>query len=130
VIRGSGIDVIEVDRIERALARFGARFERRVFSTGEIAACRRHPRPALQYALRFAAKEALMKAVGTGWSRGVRWIDIETVAKSRSREALCLALHGRVAEFAGRRGSYRTHLAVARSRRLALAAVLLEADPE
>jgi holo-[acyl-carrier protein] synthase len=122
--------VIEVERIESALARFGARFERRIFSRGEIAACRRHRRPALQYALRFAAKEALMKAVGTGWSQGVRWIDIETAARSRSGEALGLVLHGRVAELAGRRGRYRTHLAVARSRRLALAAVLFEADSE
>lgn len=127
MILGSGIDVIDVSRIERALARFGARFEARVFSQREISACRRHRRPAIDYAVRFAAKEALMKAVGTGWSRGVRWIDIETVGDGRRSEPLRLVLHGRAAELAREHGRWRAHLAVGRSGRLALAAVLLEA---
>lgn len=122
VIRGSGIDVMEVERIERTLRRFGARFERRVFTPREIAACRRFRRPALHYALRFAAKEALMKAIGTGWSRGVRWVDIETVPAIQGG-AWRLELHGRVAEVA--RGGH-AHLAVGHNRHIALATVLLE----
>ena len=126
MILGSGVDVIEVARIERVLRRFGARFEQRVFRDGEIQACRRHRRPALQYALRFAAKEALMKAIATGWAHGVRWVDIETVGSGAADGRLSLVLHGRVAELARRQGAVRTHLGVGRSRRLALAAVLLE----
>lgn len=128
MILGSGIDVIEVERIERALARHGERFERRVFHAREIAAARRHRRPALQFALRFAAKEALMKAVGTGWARGVRWVDIETAGGGAGRAAMELVLHGQVAELVRRRGARRAHLGVGRSRRLALAVVLLEAE--
>lgn len=108
MILGSGIDVIEVERIERTLARFGVRFERRVFSPGEVAAARGSRRPALCYALRFAAKEALMKAVGTGWSRGVRWVDIET--EGEGLEPGGLVLHGRVAEIVRARGGDGVHL--------------------
>jgi holo-[acyl-carrier protein] synthase len=127
VIVGSGIDVIEIARVERALGRRGGRFERRVFTPQEIAACRRFARPAAQFALRFAAKEALMKAVGTGWARGVRWVDIETLSGVGDAPELTLALHGPVADHARRLGAARSHVSVARSRRHAFAVVLLEA---
>jgi holo-[acyl-carrier protein] synthase len=127
VIVGSGVDVIEVARIERSLDRAGERFLRRVFTPAEIELCRRARRPASHLAVRFAAKEAVMKAVGTGWARGVRWVDIETVPESRElSERLALRLHGRVGEIATRRGSERLHLAVSRTRTHALALVLLE----
>lgn len=122
MILGSGIDVIDVDRVERALARFGARFEERVFSPHEIEACRRRRHPALHYALRFAAKEAVMKALGTGWARGVRWVDIET-REPAAGGAWGLTLRGPAAVHAA---GGRFHLALSRTRRLALAAVLLE----
>ncbi|MDJ0867895.1 MAG: holo-ACP synthase [Myxococcota bacterium] len=127
MIVGSGIDLIEVVRVERALERFGARFERRVFCPGEIEACRRHRRPAPHFAQRFAAKEALMKAVGTGWARGVRWVDIEVVGGPGTGRPASLRLHGEVAAIAARRGAVRAHLGMGRSRSLALASVLLEA---
>jgi len=126
MIVGSGIDVIEIARIERALARSGSRFEARVFTPAEIAECRRHRRPGPHFALRFAAKEAAMKAVGTGWAQGVRWVDIETLRPGASRDVLSLALHGRVSEIATARGSCATKLAVGRSRSHAVALVLLE----
>lgn len=127
MIVGSGVDVIEVARIERSLGRSGDRFERRVFTPAEIAACRRARRPAPHFAVRFAAKEAVMKAVGTGWAHGVRWVDIETVPESDAlSERLALRLHGRVGQIATGRGSDRLHLAVSRSRSHALAVVLLE----
>jgi holo-[acyl-carrier protein] synthase len=125
VIVGSGIDVIEVVRIERALERHGERFAQRVFTPREIAECRRHTRSAPHFALRFAAKEAAMKAVGTGWARGVRWVDIETVSTPDS-PALSLELHRDVADHARRLGATRPHLGVSRSRRHAFAVVLLE----
>lgn len=127
MIVGSGVDVIEVARIARSLERGGERFERRVFTPAEIAACRSAGRPALHYAVRFAAKEAVMKAVGTGWARGVRWVDIETVPESERLSArLGLRLHGAVGHIATQRGSDRLHLAVSRTRTHALALVLME----
>lgn len=128
MVLGSGIDVIEVARIERSLARFGARFERRVFSPSERAVCRRSRRPAFAYALRFAAKEALMKAVGTGWSQGVRWLDIETCGGAPEAVPARLVLHGRAREIARARGGDRTHLAMAAGGGIAVATVLLETD--
>ncbi|MEN8184767.1 MAG: holo-ACP synthase [Myxococcota bacterium] len=127
MVVGSGIDVVEVARIERALERRGVRFERRVFSAAEIAECRRGPRPAREYAARFAAKEATMKAVGTGWARGVRFVDIEALAGA-SGGPLRIRLRGRVAARARELGAARQHLSVSRDRTHAFAVVLLEAD--
>ena len=134
MIVGSGIDVIEIARVERALSRSGHRFAQRVFTPREIEACQARRRPALHFSLRFAAKEAVMKAVGTGWAQGVRWLDIEVVladadAGAPDPAALSLALRGRAAEHAARSGGTRSHLAVARSRTHALAVVLLEGEP-
>jgi holo-[acyl-carrier protein] synthase len=125
VILGSGVDVIEIARLERALAERGEHFEQRVFTPQEIAACRCSRRPSLHFALRFAAKEAAMKAVGTGWGGGVRWVDVETVS-SEGRppsRTLGLSLHGRAGELAA---GARLHLAVTHSRSHALAVVVLE----
>jgi holo-[acyl-carrier protein] synthase len=74
-----GLDATEISRIAETLKRFGERFERRVFTEGEIAYCRRRRHPPQHFAGRFAAKEAAMKALGTGHSRGVIWRDIEVV---------------------------------------------------
>ncbi len=127
MIVGSGIDVVEISRIERALERSGGRFARRVFTPQEIAACEPRRRPALHFAVRFAAKEAAMKALGTGWSQGVRWVDIETVPDAQWPSALLrLQLHGRAAERAVHSGTSGCHLAVSRSRTHAVAMVLLE----
>lgn len=128
VIIGSGIDVIDLARVERALERHGARFERRVFHPREIESCRRRRRPALHYAERFAAKEAVMKAVGTGWSRGVRWVDIEVLAGPHGAGTAGLRLHGAVEGLARRQGATRLHLGTGRSRAFAYAAVLLESE--
>ena len=101
MIVGTGIDVIEITRVERALRRSGERFARRVFAASEILDCRSRRRSGPHFAMRFAAKEAVMKALGTGWAGGVRWVDIEIVsASSESPDRLSLRLHGRVAELA------------------------------
>lgn len=125
MILGSGVDVIEIARVERALAERGERFAQRVFTPREIAACRRSRRPSLHFALRFAAKEAAMKAVGTGWGGGVRWVDVETVSSEGrpSSRVLGLSLHGRVGELTA---GANLHLAVTSSRAHALAVVVLE----
>ncbi len=138
MIIGSGVDVIEIARIERVLGERGDRFERRVFSAAEIEDCRQTRRPAAHYAVRFAAKEAVMKAIGTGWARGVRWVDIETQPDGDRGGAvsdrLLLKLHGAVRTLADELaaeagGAARAHLAVGRSRTHAIASVLLEVRP-
>jgi holo-[acyl-carrier-protein] synthase len=77
MIVGSGIDIAEVLRIAEAIQRHGQRFLHRVFTEGEIAYCDSKANRIERYAARFAAKEAGMKALGTGWNHGVRWRDVE-----------------------------------------------------
>ncbi len=124
MIVGTGIDVIEIARVERALRRSGERFARRVFAGSEIRDCRSRRRSGPHFAVRFAVKEAVMKALGTGWAGGVRWLDIETVS-SESPDQLSLRLYGRVAELAAERNAH-PYLAVSRTRSHAMAFVLFE----
>ncbi len=126
MIVGTGIDVIEITRVESALSRSGERFARRVFARSEIVDCRSRRRAGPHFAVRFAAKEAVMKALGTGWADGVRWVDIETVSEpNESPNQLSLRLHGRVAELAAARNAH-PHLAVSCTRSHAMAFVLFE----
>lgn len=78
-IIGLGFDATDIPRIRQTFQRYGERFLRRVFTDGEIAYCTRHRDPVPSLAARFAAKEAGMKALGTGHSRGVLWKDLEVV---------------------------------------------------
>jgi holo-[acyl-carrier protein] synthase len=126
-ILGTGIDLIEVDRIERAInrPRTGARFRARVFTDGEVAYCESRGRPRYQsYAGRFAAKEATMKALGTGWNRNVGWGEIEVV-RQRGR-APTIRLSGKAAEFAGKRGITAFHLSITHTANTAMAHVIAE----
>ena len=125
MIVGSGVDVVEVARIERVLARRGRAFERRVFSEAERRAARSCRRPGRSLAERFAVKEAALKAVGTGWGAGARFRDVE-VLDGPTRGRPCLVLHGVPAERAGRAVA---HAAVSTSRRRVVAVVLLEVAP-
>src|SRR3974377_2561303 len=102
MIVGTGIDITEVDRIAASLKRFGGRFVERVFTAEEIRDCESKANKAERYAARFAAKEAGMKAIGTGWSRGVRWHDIEVQRLPGGRPTL--VFHGRAGEFFGKLG--------------------------
>lgn len=135
MIIGSGVDVIEIARIARVLRERDGRFERRVYTPAEIEHCNRASRSAPHFAVRFAAKEALMKAVGTGWTKGVRWVDIETRpgedASKLLSGSLLLELHGAVGDISQELakpwgGKPRAILAVSRSRTHAVATVLLE----
>src|ERR1700736_4093567 len=100
MILGTGLDIAEVPRIRETIARFGDRFLRRIFTDGEIRYCERKARRFESYAARFAAKEAGMKALGTGWSRGVRWRDIEVVRPKWQRRSM--QFNGAAAAIAGR----------------------------
>lgn len=126
-ILGTGIDIIEVERVERVLTRprIGERFRARIFTEGEIAYCESRGRPRYQsYAARFAAKEAAMKAMGTGWNRNAGWRDIEVV-RERGR-APTIVLSGKAAEFARRRNITAFHLSITHTASNALAHVIAE----
>src|SRR5271169_7251895 len=100
-ILGTGIDMIEVDRVRAAIERekTGVRFRARVFTAGEIAYCESRGRARYQsYAGRFAAKEATMKALGTGWNRHVGWGEIEVIRQRG--QAPTIQLSGKAAQFA------------------------------
>jgi holo-[acyl-carrier protein] synthase len=91
MIVGLGVDITEIDRIEAAIERRGRPFLERVFTPAEIAYCQTHRHRAERFAGRFAAKEAAMKALGTGWARGVRWVDIEVVREPGGKPTLKLS---------------------------------------
>jgi holo-[acyl-carrier protein] synthase len=126
MIVGTGIDLCEVERIERAIsAPHGARFRERVFTAGEIAYAEPKANRAERYAARFAAKEAGMKALGTGWQNGVTWHDLEVVNLASGRPTL--RLHGKAAEVAGSLGVRNISLSLTHTERQAMALVILEA---
>src|ERR1700692_3819435 len=126
-IVGTGVDMIEVDRIERALNRplTGARFRARVFTPREIEYCESRGRPRYQsYAGRFAAKEAAMKAMGTGWNRNVGWSEIEVVRERGQRPTIVLS--GKAAAFARRKQITGFHLSLTHTAKEAIAHVIAE----
>lgn len=125
MIVGLGIDISEVDRIETAILRRGERFLNRVFTAAEIAYCEKYKNRFERYAGRFAAKEAGMKALGTGWRRGVRWVDFEVIRLASGRPTL--ELRGRAQELAARLGVTRISLSITHSANTALAQVIFEA---
>jgi holo-[acyl-carrier protein] synthase len=121
-----GMDLARIDRIDEVLARRGARFTARVFTEGEQAYCeRRGSRRAQHYAGRFAVKEAVMKVLGTGWARGVRWRDIEVVRAPGA--APSVVLHGRAGEIAAGRGIVRIHVTITHDAGIAAAVAVGEA---
>ena len=124
MIVGLGVDITEVNRIEAALARFGDHFLNRVYTPAEIAYCRRHRNQAERFAGRFAAKEAAMKALGTGWSLGVRWVDIEVVREPSGKPTLKLS--GASRAIADRLGVHHIALTITHSGNTALAQVIFE----
>jgi holo-[acyl-carrier protein] synthase len=126
MIVGTGIDIAEVDRIASSIERFGRRFTERVFTADEIRYCESKANKAERYAARFAAKEAGMKAIGTGWSRGVKWRDVEVQRAPGGRPTL--AFHGRAAEFFARLGGARASLSLSHTKQFAMAQVILESE--
>jgi holo-[acyl-carrier protein] synthase len=124
MIVGTGIDIAEVPRIREAMERFGKRFLQRIFTEGEIRYCDSKANRVERYAARFAAKEAAMKALGTGWNHGVRWRDIEIAREPGSRPTI--VFHGKAAEFAARLGAAHVALSLSHTEDQAIAQVILE----
>ncbi len=121
-IVGVGLDATEIPRIEQSVERFGDRFLRRVFTDGEIAYCNRRRHPAQHLAGRFAAKEAAMKALGTGHSRGVLWRDIEVTRRGGPPQLL---FHGNAMRRYDLLGARQAVLTITHTDTLALAHVIL-----
>jgi holo-[acyl-carrier protein] synthase len=124
MIVGTGIDIAEVSRIGQSIARFGDRFLQRIFTAGEIHYCDSKANRVERYAARFAAKEAAMKALGTGWSHGVRWRDCEVVRLPGGRPTI--KFHGRAGEIAATLGVKNTALSLSHTAEQAIAQVILE----
>jgi holo-[acyl-carrier protein] synthase len=124
MIVGTGIDIAEVPRIRQSIERFGDRFLQRVFTAGEIQYCDSKANRFERYAARFAAKEAAMKALGTGWNHGVRWRDCEVARMPGGRPTI--VFHGRAGEFAAKLGMKNAALSISHTAEQAIAQVILE----
>ncbi len=120
-----GLDASDIPRVRQAFERFGDRFLQRVFTEQEIAYCVRRRNPAPHLAARFAAKEAAMKALGTGWAQGVLWRDIEVYRRDGPPQ---LRFHGVAAERFRSLGATRALLTLTHADALALAQVMFVAD--
>jgi holo-[acyl-carrier protein] synthase len=114
----------EIERIQHSMDRYGPRFLNRVYTAAEQAYCLRKHKAAESFAARFAAKEAGAKALGTGISHGVNWLEIEVVREPSGRPTL--QFHGRAAEFAAHLGAARAALSITHTNTLAMASVVLE----
>jgi holo-[acyl-carrier protein] synthase len=124
MIVGTGIDIAEVPRIAAAIERYGERFLKRVFTGAEIQYCESKVNRTERYAARFAAKEAGLKAIGTGWKRGVGWHEVEVRREPGGRPTVVFS--GKAGEFAARLGVRRALLSLSHTAQYAIAQVILE----
>lgn len=124
MIIGTGIDIVATARFRDILERQGDRFIQRVFTASEQEYCRGHRDPAPHYAARFAAKEAFLKALGTGWAGGIRWQDVEILRKPGA--APTIQVHGLAATIAVEKGVRAVQVSLSHSDEAAVATVLLE----
>ncbi len=124
MIIGTGVDIVEIARLRNIIGRLKDRFISRVFTPGEQKFCGEHRDPIPHYAARFAAKEALFKALGPGWAKGVTWQDAEV--QREAREAPMLTLHGEAQKISAAKGAHRVHLSLSHTEQWAVAVVILE----
>lgn len=124
MIYGIGIDLVENNRIEKIIQKWGEKFLFRVFSTREIAYCGSHAQAAIHYGARFAVKESFLKAIGTGLGRGVKLLEIEVVNEESGQPKLILS--GGAKEYLDKAGIEKIHLSITHTKNYASAMVLLE----
>ena len=124
MIVGMGVDLAEVHRIREAIERRGARILNRLYTANERAYCERARNKYERYAGRFAAKEAAMKALGTGWRRGIRWVDLEVVRVPGGRPTM--VLHGEAQKIAERLGVKHIAMSITHTETQAFAQVIFE----
>ena len=125
-IVGIGLDLVQIERIEAFLVRHGERGRARLFTEGEQAYCERKRTSYASYAGRFAVKEAVMKLLGTGWARGVRWVDIEV--RRAPGQAPTVILHGAAARFASLQGIARIHVTITHDAGISAAVAVAERE--
>lgn len=123
-IFGIGVDIVDIDRMAELRQRHGERFEGLLFTRDEYAYCMARAKPDECLAARFAAKEAMMKALGTGWANGVSFVGIEVVRCRSGKPEI--RLHGTTLAYAERAGAGEIHLSLSHSRTSAMAQVVVE----
>jgi len=126
MIAGTGVDIVEIERIRSMADRLKDHFIDRVFTPRERQFCARRRDPAPHYAARFAAKEAFFKAIGTGWAKGVSWLDCEVLREDS--DAPVLVLRGEAEKRCGQMDVKRIHLSLSHSDKYAVAMVILEKE--
>lgn len=124
MIYGIGIDLVENDRIEKIIQKWGDKFLCRVFSDKEIAYCNRHIQASIHYGARFAVKESFLKAIGTGLGGGVKLREIEVINEENGQPKLML--HGGAKEYLVKAGIDNIHMSITHTKNYASAIVLLE----
>ncbi len=124
MIAGIGIDIVDIGRIEALLSRYGDRFMQRVFTDAEAAYARRSVKPAERLAGRFAVKEAILKAFGTGKSQGIRWRDVETVRGPMGKPKV--VLYGNAVNYLNKLSANTIHVTIAHDGGQAVAFVIIE----
>lgn len=124
MIIGLGVDIVDIRRMRLALERHPERLVQRIYCKGEREFCRRRHDPVPFFAVRFAAKEALFKALATGWAGGVTWLDVEVQREGQGAPAL--VLRGKAQEISRQLGVRSIHLSLSHSEDSAVAVVILE----
>lgn len=123
-ILGHGIDLVRIDRIADMLSRHGEHFLNRCFTPDEQTYCHDHAEPAQHFAGRFAAKEAVLKALGTGWRGQIAWTDIEVLRDGAGRPSI--RLDGQCALIAGQIGIKQWHISISHAGDYATASAIAE----
>jgi holo-[acyl-carrier protein] synthase len=123
-IYGTGIDIVEIERIDHAVLRHGESFLAKLFTSAEREYCDAMPRPSIHYAARFAAKEAVAKAFGTGIGRDVGWLDMEIIRDASGRPSLRLTGPGK--RFAAEKGITSVHISLSHAKDHAVASAVAE----
>jgi holo-[acyl-carrier protein] synthase len=124
MIAGIGVDIVEIKRFSGVMERLKERFILRLFTPDEQKYCHGHRDPVPHFAARFAAKEAVFKALGTGWAKGVTWLDVEV--QKQEQEAPTIALYGEARRLCDAKGVSRVHLSLSHSDQWVVAMVVLE----
>jgi holo-[acyl-carrier protein] synthase len=125
-IIGIGLDLVKIARVRAAAERWQERFLKRVFTEAECRYCFQRASPYASLAARFAVKEAVLKALGTGWSQGVRWVDIEVLPDRTGRPQA--SVEGRVRSLIREVGVTNIHVTLSHDAEYAMAEAVLEAD--
>ena len=124
MVYGIGVDIIDIPRFEEVMQRWGERFRNRIFTEAEIRLCERKRRPGPYFAVRFAGKEAFVKALGTGMTHGIAWRDIEILKENSGRPVLKVG--GTAAALCADRGITRMAVSLSHEATFGVAQVVLE----